>query len=61
MASVYILYSHMLDRFYTGSCKDVAYRIGQHINKEYTKSFTTNADDWLLFFSLDGLEYKQAR
>jgi putative endonuclease len=61
MATIYILHSKQLDRFYTGSCKDLSYRIGQHFNIEFLKSFTAKADDWTLFFFKDGLEYKQAR
>ncbi|MDP3558116.1 MAG: GIY-YIG nuclease family protein [Bacteroidota bacterium] len=61
MASVYILYSKNLDRFYTGSCKDLSYRIDQHFNKEFSKSFTTKENDWELYFFEDNLEYKTAR
>jgi putative endonuclease len=61
MASIYILYSGKLDKFYTGSCMDLPYRIDQHLNKEFMNSFTAKADDWTLFFSKDDLEYKQAR
>ncbi|HCN83548.1 MAG TPA: hypothetical protein DIT07_07975 [Sphingobacteriaceae bacterium] len=61
MASVYILHSVQLDRFYTGSSKDLSYRIDQHANKEFLKSFTAKADDWTLFFFKDDLEFKQAR
>lgn len=66
MASVYILLSKKLDRpdgyrGYTGSCKDLGYRIGQHFNKDFTSSFTAKADDWELFFFVDGLHYTQAR
>jgi putative endonuclease len=61
MASVYILHSEKLDRFYIGSCKDISNRIGQHLNKEFTKSFTSVAEDWALFLSIDELVYEQAR
>ena len=61
MASVYVLYSQKLHRFYVGSCKDLSYRIDQHLNKEFEGSFTTAAEDWELFHSIDGLTYKQAR
>ena len=61
MASVYILFSKKLDRFYTGSCNDLSYRIEQHFNKAFAQSFTANADDWELFFFVDNLHYKQAR
>jgi len=61
MASVYILHSEKLDRFYVGSCKDLSYRFEQHLNKEFTESFTTAAEDWVLYLSIDELEYQQAR
>ena len=61
MASVYILFSKKLDRYYTGSCKDLSYRIGQHLNKEFINSFTTKSDDWELFFFVDDLLQSQAR
>lgn len=61
MASVYILFSKKLDRFYTGSCKDFSYRIEQHFNKDFSKSFTTKTDDWEFFFYVDNLHYVQAR
>ena len=61
MASVYILYSEKLNKFYTGSCKDLSYRIGQHLSKVFNKSFTSNAEDWEVHFSIDDLTYEQAR
>ena len=61
MASVYILFSKNLDRFYTGSCKDLSYRIEQHLNKDFSKSFTAKTDDWELFLFVDHLSYDQAR
>ena len=61
MASVYILFSKKLDRFYTGSCDNLDYRIEQHLNKDFIKSFTAKTDDWELFFFVDHLQYVQAR
>jgi len=61
MASVYILYSKKLNHFYIGSCKDLSYRIDQHLNKEFVGSFTTMAQDWEIYLSIDELEYQQAR
>lgn len=61
MASVYILYSKKLDWFYIGSCKDLEHRINQHLNKGFPKSFTSKAEDWELFFSMDNLHYTLAR
>jgi putative endonuclease len=61
MASVYILHSKKLNRFYIGSCKDLSYRLNQHLNKEFSGSFTTTAEDWELYFFVDELAYQQAR
>lgn len=35
--------------------------MGQHLNKDFSKSFTANADDWELFLFIDELDYTQAR
>jgi putative endonuclease len=61
MASVYVLYSARLDKFYTGSCKEFQFRIEDHLNKVYKRSFTTNAEDWQLCLIIEGLSYTQAR
>ena len=61
MAIVYILFSIQLNKFYIGSCKDLAERIFQHANKKFTKSFTTKADDWKLYLFIKDLGYQQAR
>ncbi|MBX7089169.1 MAG: GIY-YIG nuclease family protein [Cyclobacteriaceae bacterium] len=61
MASVYILHSKKLDRFYIGSCKNLSYRIDQHLSKSFSRSFTARAEDWQLFFSMDELQFGQAR
>lgn len=61
MASVYILFSQKLNRFYIGSCNNLSYRIQLHSNKKFTKSFTAKAHDWELFYSIDNLGYNQSR
>jgi len=61
MASVYVLFSSKLNNFYIGSCRDLSYRINQHLNKKFTGSFTARAEDWILYLSIDELEYQQAR
>ena len=61
MATVYILYSQNLDRFYTGSCKDFLFRFQDHLDKVYPGSFTSNTDDWQLFLLIENLNYDQAR
>ena len=50
--SVYILYSNVLDRFYIGQTKDLNERILLHLEKQFEDSFTTRADDWVLFHSV---------
>ena len=61
MASVYILYSIKLDRFYIGSTKDLQTRIIYHNTKEFRESFTSKSDDWELFFSIDNIDITTAR
>ena len=61
MASVYILHSIIINKYYIGSCNDLASRLQQHTNKEFSNSFTAKANDWILFFSIDNLNYQQAR
>jgi putative endonuclease len=61
MASVYILYSKKLDKFYTGSCLDFHFGLEQHLHKVYPGSFTSNSDDWQLFLLIENLSYAQAR
>jgi putative endonuclease len=61
MASVYILYSEKLGRFYTGSCDDFQFRFQDHLNKVYRGSFTSNSEDWRLFLLAENLSYSQAR
>ncbi len=61
MAGVYILYSEKLNKYYVGSCIDITERFLEHLNKKYKDSFTSNTNDWVMYFSLDNLKYKQAR
>ncbi len=61
MAFVYILYSKSIDRFYVGSCFDLDSRLREHNTKKYPNSYTAKTDDWEIFFSIDGLEFQQAR
>ena len=61
MAIVYVLYSPKLDRFYTGSCLNLEIRLEEHKSKKFIDGFTSKADDWELFFSIDSLSYSQAR
>ena len=61
MASVYILHSKKLNRFYVGSCNDLPKRLQQHKEKFFVGAYTTRADDWELFFELSNLTQTQAR
>ena len=61
MATVYILYSNRINRFYIGSCLNLDQRLEQHKNKDFPASFTSISEDWELFLSFENLEYSQAR
>lgn len=60
MATVYILYSKNINKYYIGSCLDLELRLQEHISNKH-KGFTTRAKDWEIFFELTNLEYQQAR
>jgi putative endonuclease len=61
MASVYILHSPSVDKFYTGSCQEIPERIHQHLIRYFPKAFTSQARDWVIYFQIDNLGYSQAR
>ena len=61
MATVYILFSKKLDRYYVGSCLDFDARFEEHLGRKNIVSFTAKAEDWILYYKIDGLQYKQAR
>ncbi len=61
MASVYILYTKGLDRYYTGSCLDIKNRLQQHKDNHFKRGFTHRSDDWELVLEIPNLGYKQAR
>ena len=61
MASVYILFSVRLNKFYTGSCLSLKQRLSDHENKIYINSFTKIADDWELVFQINDLSGAVAR
>ena len=61
MATVYILYAKSINKYYIGSCVNLEERLEEHRSKKYGDSFTTIANDWELFYSINDLEYKQAR
>ncbi len=50
MCLVYILFSHNLNKFYTGfTCDDLLDRLRKHISNH--KGFTAKAKDWNIVFS----------
>ena len=61
MAAVYILFSPKLNKFYVGSCLDLDQRLLDHKNKIYQNSYTTLADDWQLYYSIEELDGTVAR
>ena len=61
MASVYILFSARLDRYYIGSCRNLHERLAEHGSKKYAGSYTAKTNDWVLHLSIDRLNYKEAR
>jgi putative endonuclease len=61
MASVYILSTIKLGKYYIGSCCDLKQRLSDHKDRTYKDSFTTTADDWELYFEIGDLEGKNAR
>ncbi|SDF99335.1 putative endonuclease [Pedobacter terrae] len=61
MASVYILFSKKLNRFYIGSCFDLSKRLNGHLQGIYKDSFTSKVTDWELFLHINDLAYQQAR
>ena len=61
MATLYILHSEKLKRYYTGSCKTFDERWINHQNHVFKKSFTSKTDDWKVYLKIDDLEYFQAR
>ena len=61
MATVYILYSPTINKYYVGSCINLSERLIEHQIGKYKNSYTAKANDWILFYSIDYLEYRQAR
>ncbi|MBS1610291.1 MAG: GIY-YIG nuclease family protein [Bacteroidetes bacterium] len=61
MAFVYILNSKSLDKYYIGSCEDLNLRLEQHFSGFFDKAYTSTAKDWIVYFVIENLGYKQAR
>ncbi len=60
MAFCYILYSSSLDRYYIGSCRDLNMRFQNHLDKIYPNSFTSKANDWVIYYSIELLDISSA-
>lgn len=56
---VYILISNKLNRFYIGYTSNIDARLEFHLNSPSNK-FTSNAKDWVLFYSLECESKQQA-
>ncbi|HWY11628.1 MAG TPA: GIY-YIG nuclease family protein [Bacteroidia bacterium] len=61
MASVYILFSPKLNKFYIGSCLNLEQRLLEHKNKAFVNSFTAITDDWQLYYEMNELNGVIAR
>ena len=61
MATVYILFSKTIDKYYIGSCIDISERMKEHNSKKFKSSYTSKVSDWIVVFQIDDLEYSQAR
>ena len=53
MATVYILYSSKIDKYYIGSCKNLESRLKMHFEGKFSKAYTKNTDDWIVYFQFD--------
>ncbi|MDA0195631.1 MAG: GIY-YIG nuclease family protein [Bacteroidetes bacterium] len=47
----YIIYSDQLDKYYIGESEDVEKRIVEHNGAHYKGAFTSQVNDWKLFWS----------
>lgn len=58
---VYILYSQRVDSFYIGETEDMAERLRLHNTHEFKNSYTKQASDWELYYSISCTSRGQAR
>ena len=61
MATLYILYSPIINKYYIGSCINLSERLMDHKIGKYNNSYTAKSNDWILFYCMEHLGYKQAR
>ena len=57
---VYIIYSSVLRRFYTGTTDNVTKRLEEHNSNKYRGSFTSKGIPWELFFQIECKTSEQA-
>ena len=50
---VYIIYSKNLNKYYVGETSDLQKRLEEHKSGFYVNSYTSKAQDWILFFQID--------
>ena len=58
---VYILYSPSTDHFYIGETIDFENRLSEHNSHFFAGSFTSRADDWITFLTLECKNRTHAR
>ncbi len=51
--TVYILYSQKLDKYYTGFTTNLKKRMSFHLDENSTGKFTSRADDWKIYFTIN--------
>ena len=58
---VYILYSKSVDRYYIGYSKDFDLRLHMHNKKVFIGSYSSRANDWILYLKISCCSIVQAR
>ena len=52
MATVYIIYSKNIDKYYIGSTVNLEERLQQHNTGYYTDAYTSKVKDWKLYYCI---------
>jgi len=53
MFFVYIIYSKSIDKYYIGQTENFETRIAEHNSGFYANSFTSQVNDWFLFYLIN--------
>ena len=62
MATVYILHSKKIDKFYTGfTTESIEQRLEKHNNNYYENKWTKQGQPWAVFYILECEHLKQAQ